>query len=154
MSWATIRTALKTRLESISSVGTVNEYEKFLTDNPESAAFLSAFVEGGKLNTWWIGRSRREASNLVGSDSKVSRQYSVSIFGVFVFSGDGSSATAFDAVVDAICDNLEAGDRTLGGACLSHSLPEADSFRIAEYQEQVIVHAVRIGFKIKEIATI
>lgn len=152
MSWASIRAAIATRLSAIAQVGTVSQYEKGLTDSPETATFLAAFAEGGKLNTVWITRTGRSTRRPVADDSRVIRRHGVRLVAVYAFGSDGSSAQDFDALLDAVCDNLESGDKTLGGTAQTYSLPEAASIRITDYADQITVHAAEIRFEVDEVA--
>ncbi len=152
MSIAAITAAIKTRLGGVAGVGVVYEYEKFSNDSPMQPQFVADFSKDGVLNTWFIDVGSMRDRKTADDDSRYKRHHHVAIAGVLAFQGDGASAKAFRSRVEAVLTAFTKGDRTLGGAAITHQDPECDTITIAGYQSnQEQVHSAIIQFDVEEL---
>jgi len=150
MSYQAIRDALATRLETVVGVGTVHTYERYLTEQAEVAAFQAAFSKNGVLNTWMIERRAVSSRQSAAADAKRIRRHTLRLEGFYSLKDAAASKLTFQDLIDAVCDDLETGDRTLGGACLTHSLPSVDTIEETLFAG-VLCHRTEIQIIVEEV---
>lgn len=122
MSWATARAALKTRLEAITGIGMVHSYRRYTRGNETSPEFRELFYKGSRLHAWQFSRTLRRAEPSGSDDSRRVVQHEVEVEAFYAMSDADESEHALQDLVDTVATDLETGDRTLGGAVLTHSL--------------------------------
>ncbi len=109
MSWANIRTQLKTTVEGVAGIGVVHDYQRWTV---EADDFDTVFVTGGRVNAWMITRDRsteeHEASN------QDYRAHHVRIFGVYSLDDSDATEKTFSDLMELICDELR-GDNDVSG---------------------------------------
>lgn len=127
MSWTAIRDALKTRLESaLAGLANVHGYQEWTDDAPASKDWETLFSKSGKIHFWEITReARRSFVSPLDPTVRILR-YDVGIMGYFAHHVRTStpSEDSFNAAVELVGDDLEDGDRTLGGAAICYSDPD------------------------------
>lgn len=153
MSFATVRDAIKTRLEGVALLGKVFGYEPWSRDNPESTAFKAAFTENNILNVAWIDQLDRREPKVPEDDDreKVHRDWRISL--IYAFGRAGASSEDFEAIVDAICVafNAPAADRKLGGVCVTHTRITVRGIRLTMYMGKDLVHFAQLEFTTEEV---
>lgn len=151
MSWATIRTALATRLAAVGSVGVVHPYVRFSKLPPGSAEFATLFAESGHLNYWAISRSEAEDIDIPADDSRVRDVHTVTIL-VFYALADGSATeNTFQDALDAVRADLRSGDTTFGGVCLGCGNAAVRDIAHSELYG-ILCHSAKIIFKVEGVA--
>lgn len=156
MSWPSVRAAIATRLSAITGVVNVHQYLRYHAKGLNDATFQSQLTvvatdQPGKrrLNCWQITRRSVAQQQAADCDNVVKRTHSVEIQGFYSFEDATSSEHALNALVDAILNNFNTGDRTLAGNAITHSVPQAPSIVTARYLE-VPCHLARITFTVEE----
>ncbi len=151
MSLATIRTKIKTLLESISSVGTVYDYKRYAKD---WATYKTLFTEDDKVNTWEIqrdsGSAWAEATNQVNR-----RRHVFTIRGFYAVSDSGSSEKTIDNMLEDIIDKLR-GYADLDATAERVSFDPNDPMTWTttyNYLGPVLCHVVEIYFMVQEYTT-
>lgn len=155
MSWATVRAALKTRLEAVSGVENVHGQLRYDHDGLDEDKFEELFIGAGEVvNTWQFTRTTRTAQRSPDLSTVTKVQHAVTLRGnrSVVDPGTGTTNTedGFQDTIDAICDNLDDGDRTLGGVAITHSIPQAGQIGHAMFYNSVLCHDVSITFTVEE----
>lgn len=114
MSLDTIRAAIKAKLESVTGIGRVHDYERFAKD---TAQFLALYKDAtdGRLRGWWFDRtSTREIDRDIGS---VRRIHTWRLTGFLALDDADATAKALQTLVESIGAAFRT-DRSLGGAVL------------------------------------
>jgi UDP-N-acetylglucosamine 2-epimerase len=150
MSWSSIRSALKARLEGISGVGAVHTYLRYCKDAGDSTAFAAIYVSGGQLNYWAISRTARRTAKSVDNDSSYRRQHDVEVSAFYAHRDADASENTFQDLLETVCNNLETGDHTLGSACLTHTPPEVRQIGHAMLGD-VFCHFAVLALSIEEV---
>ncbi len=98
MSYADIRSAVKTRLESISSLDNVHDY---LIWSDDFDTLLSFYSDGSTIHEWYIGLGALPSHTVSAGDT--TQQFQVSIAGIFgLHTATESSKTFEDKLMDII----------------------------------------------------
>lgn len=150
MSWSGIRSALKSRLEAVSGIGKVHAYTRYIKDGCEYAAFQDVYVSGGVLNYWGITRTARRTEKTADNDTSYRRIHDVEITVYYAVADGSASENTFQDLLETVCNNLETGDHTLGGACLTHSPPEARQIGHVMLAD-VLCHSAIVALQIEEV---
>lgn len=148
MSWGSIAAALKTRLAAVSGVGKTHSFQRVFKGSSDQTEFQSAYCKDRLINVWMVTRTKRVSSPIPG-ESKRRVRHSVLILGLLKQDDARTSDATFEGVVDGVCVDLETGDRTLGGACVTHGQPEA-AISLGKLSEQD-VHLAQIAFDVEEV---
>lgn len=114
MSLATIRAAIKAKLDSVSGIGRVHDYERFAKD---ASGLLTLYKDSsdGRIRGWWFDRfSTRELDRDTGT---VRRIHTWRITGYLGLDDADATGRALQDLVEAIATAVRA-DRTLGGTVL------------------------------------
>lgn len=114
MSLATIRAAIRAKLEAVADIGRVHDYERFAK---EPAPFLALYKDprDGRLRGWWFDRvSTRELDRDTGT---VRRIHTWRITGYLGLEDADATGKSLQDLVEAITDAFRS-DRTLGGTVL------------------------------------
>ncbi|XAI95671.1 hypothetical protein [Microcystis phage Mae-JY22] len=114
MSLDAIRAAIRIKLEGVSGIGRVYDYERFAKD---ASAFLALYKDpaDGRIRGWWFDRfSTRELDRDTGT---VRRVHSWRITGYLGLDDADATGRALQDLVEAIADAFRS-DRTLGGTVL------------------------------------
>lgn len=138
MSWPAIRAALATRIAAVTDVENVQQYLRYHKAGFSDATLRAQlFVDagGGKenINCWQITRRSYSQEQAQACDDTVRRLHSVEIQGFLGFSDADTSEHVMNGLLDAICDDLNNGDRSLGGAALTHGLPQIPFIGTGDY---------------------
>lgn len=125
MSYQSIRTALKTRLEAITEIGYVYDRYKFTLAATQSETYKSLFVDDDNRVNFVIISRDRGGDEQPDEDNLRIRRHTMKIMYYYSLAENDSTEHTFHDNVDLILADLESGDRTLGGACYTISLPQA-----------------------------
>lgn len=155
MSYSTIRTAIKTRMDAISGLGPGYTYERYPSDiNPESDTFATQFQESGALNLYWIDRRSFNDKQPQADDNRRLRRHDVQVkvFQKLVDSATlaDASGPAFQDLLETIANNIATGDRTWGSAALTTSLPRVSAISLTRFMG-VLCHTATLEFTIEEV---
>lgn len=103
MSIASIRAGLKTRLETVASIGVVNDWEPLARTEPEFQRF---FVAAGtaEVRGWTITRESTETKPYAMGRNLAT--HTMVVRGYQVVNNDASSEKAFQDLVEAVCAAL------------------------------------------------
>lgn len=151
MSWATIRDALVTRLEAVSGTGRVHSFLRYLKEGPDQRPFTDAYVVRGRLNYWAVTRTARRSVKTVGDDSYYRRHHDVEVNVFVALSDSDESEHVFQDLLDTVANNLETGDHTLGGVCLTHTPPEVRQIGHAMISD-ILCHSALLFLTVEEVA--
>lgn len=154
MSWTDISTELARRLSCIEGLGRVHGKIRYDDEGFDRDTFDSLFQVGGQLNVWQITRTGR-TSTRSQDNSRISKvQHQVQIHGNLALKDPATGATnsedTFQSLLDAVCDNLDQGDRTLGGKAITLSTPQVSAITPAKFYGAVLSHDATIGFTVEE----
>lgn len=154
MSYKAIRDAIATRLAAISNVGVVHKYIRLSRELPTEQSYSSLFTESGRVNVWMITRTGVADRQLPDADNRVSRRHTIQInvFWALDDTGtdDSTSEHAFQDAIDAVLNDFRTGDRTLGGAAITHSLPEVPTIDMVTFLSTLCHHA-EIRLQVEEV---
>lgn len=115
MSVAEITTAIKTTIESVVGIGPVHVYERW--SRSYGRFFELMRDNNGLVNGWMISRkSTQEIMGLMGGIND--RYHRFEIRGIYALDDENASESAFQSLVENICDAFRP-DYTLGGVCQS-----------------------------------
>lgn len=118
MSWAGIRTALETKLNGVSGIGAVHDYQRHIEDEE---ALRSIAVSGGKINAFFISRER--AGEEEEAQQQNFRTHLAVIRGVMALDDSAGTEKTFSDLLEAICDALRS-DNDLSGAAEMSGPPQ------------------------------
>ncbi|MCE7873322.1 hypothetical protein DYH09_23505 [bacterium CPR1] len=149
MSYDAIRDALKTRLEAVDDIGVVHSYQRWTAEAPNLPGFNTLFKSDGRLNTWMISRVGELSRKAPGDDSRYAVRHTLQVLAFYAIDDSAASEEVFQDLVSDVLADLRAGDRTLGGACLTHSAPEA-TLDYADFCG-VTCHRAEISLVVEEI---
>lgn len=153
MSWSAIRSALATRVDSVSGVDKIHESEPYELQGIDRDSFQSKFgtVVNGKflLNYWSI--SRPNVTNTLCPDRNgiKKRTHSVEIRGTQTLETSAGSESAMQTIADEIMNALMNGDRTLGGVAVTHNDPSQRLQNVTFYGS-IVAHEATISLQIEE----
>lgn len=162
MSWATIRSALASRLAAVTGVDNVHGQIRYLNDSVDDTRFSDLFLDAnGKLHTWQFTRTNRVEVSCPDNSSKASVTHSVRLLGLMMLEDTGAGNTntedTFQALVDTLADEFRDGfsdsARTLGGACITYSVPTF-AIRHASYFNHYLAHEAEATFDVEELVTV
>lgn len=154
MSWSNIAAALTTRLQAVQGVGKAHGRLRYDSEGFEETAFKALFMANGSVNAWQITRTNRTALRSP-DDSRVTKvTHTVSIRANLSLVDPGTGATntedTFQALLDAVCDNFDTGDHTLGGVAITHSIPQAGQIGHAMFYGSILCHDATITMSVEE----
>ena len=121
MSWALIRTQLKTTLQGVAGIGVVHDHQRWVI---EAANFKTAFVTGGRINAWMI--TRYQSTEIEEAAQQNYRTHQVRIIGIYALDDSDGTEKVFSDLLEDICDTLRA-DNTLNGTAESSTPPQVTS---------------------------
>ncbi len=141
MSWALIRARVKVVLESIDSVGQVNDYRRHHTDWDKIA---EDFIDGGRINGWiidWNGFTpTKEASGSIA----IKRVHLIRIWGLYSLRDVTASSKTFENIAEEVVDAFDALE-DLGGVTKARMEAPAKLMPIEEAQfAGVLCHRCQI----------
>ena len=146
MSWANIRTKLKTLIEAVSGIGIVHDYQRWSVESGDDATL---FVSSGRYNVCYITRDE-SLEDFEASDQHY-RRHQVRL--IMFYSVDDSDATekTFSDLMEAICDDLRA-DATLTTSAESSAPPQVVNDGHTRFRG-ALCHYGEITVEIREDAT-
>lgn len=153
MSWEAVRGALATRVRAVEGVERLFETDQYVINGLESDALLQKLGEqtdsGWRIH-FWIFRRSAATPAIVPDDGRVRKwTHTVQIVGTRVMEGGNESESEWQAIGEAVAANLNSGDRTLGGACITHG-DASLSYQNIEWNRKLIANEVTISLQIEE----
>lgn len=151
MSYATIRTALATRLGAVSGgPSVVHSRIRWTNDNADGSVFQALFMgAGARLNFAQFTRKTRRSSRSPQDARRIVR-HDLEIYLSMALDDADTSETLFQDMLEAIAVDLETGDRTLGTVCKTHSDPEILDIG-HEMRDQILCHGATIKITVEEV---
>ena len=101
MSLSTVRAKMKTVIESVSGIGQVHDYKRYVHD---WASYKELFAKNQKINTWEIQRVHTESDPFGGSGGREDRMHNFVVRGFYAVSDDLASEKTFHELADLIID--------------------------------------------------
>ncbi len=101
MSWANIRTQLKTILEGVSGIGVVHDYQRW---DVEADNFQTLYVSGGRIHVWSI--TRDQSTEGEEAQQQHVRTHRIRITGVYSLDDSDATEKTFSDLMETICDTL------------------------------------------------
>ena len=145
MSLSTVRTQMKTMLESVSGIGEVYDYKRYSND---LTTYKNLFVEGSKVTTWEIIRDTFSMNVHGGSGGVEDRTHNFIIRGFYSLNDKLASEKTFQDLVDTVIEVFR-DDPTLSGVANIVNMPVEGSFSM-EKLGNVLCHKVEINISISE----
>ena len=152
--WNSIALALAARLGNLPLIGSGHAFLKWIKGSAESREWQNQFIAAradGKLtvNTWMIGMEGSPLYKVCPDDSaRFSRRTVAQIYG-YLGIEDPITWDLWSAILMQVPQDLINGDRTLGKACLTHSLPESATSEFASFCN-IDCHSVMMKITIEE----
>lgn len=154
MSWTAIAEALQSRLSLLFPTARVHTRILNVKQSPEEKEWCAAYVDqsDGTVNCWQITRTGRKT---VTSDSSnaVRLQHEIELHHHRSVVDCQESELIFHGEVDAVLADLQTGDRTIGGACISLSNPSSEGIGHAMLAEAALCHYAVIKITAEESGT-
>ncbi len=142
MSYAQVRSALKSVLESVPDVGAVYDYLRWTID---PATYEALFASGGKVKFWTI--SRASVDDARRYTEQVDEVHTVVLRGYLGLDDAGASEKAFQDLIDDVRAALRE-DYTLAGAAWN-SGPEIHTTVEHRQFGEVLCHYCEITFPVR-----
>ena len=101
MSLSTVRAKMKTVIESVSGIGQVHDYKRYVHDWD---SYKELFAKNQKINTWEIQRNHVESDPYGGSGGREDRMHVFIIRGFYAVSDDLASEKTFQDLADLVID--------------------------------------------------
>jgi len=101
MSLSTVRTKMKTVIESVSGIGQVYDYQRYTHD---WASYKDLFQKSSKINTWDIMRIKNTSDPYGGSGGREDRTHDFIVRGFYAVSDELASEKTFQALTDLVID--------------------------------------------------
>ncbi len=146
MSWANIRTQLKTILEGVAGIGTVHDYQRW---EIEADNFTTLFVSTGRINTWMITRDASPEDEL--AQKQHYRKHQIRIIGIYAMDDSDATEKVFSDLLETICNTLRT-NLDLAGTAESHSPPEVKEDNHTKFAG-VLCHYGEIAMEVREDVT-
>lgn len=102
MSLATVRTAIKTKLDAITGIENVYDYV-YWTDDWQT--IYDNFAKDSRINCWFIGLASRIPS--VVSSGTTDRERTFNFYHYYSLKSSSQSSIAFEALLDLVCNEFE-----------------------------------------------
>ena len=151
--WSDIQTALKARLEAVSGMGKVYDHIVESDEAPGSTAWNAMFTgPNNKANFWMFTKNATtpQMALSLDSDKVYTKRSSCELQGFYAYdpnTSEGPALTLFESVME----NLALGDRTFGGKCHTHQIPQVQEQDAFINYNGVTCHAVRLLMPIEEL---
>ncbi len=143
MSDAILRANIKTKLETVSGIGIVYDYERFAADD---GRFIELFKHSnGKIMGWEITRNAVPKIEPRGGKFRVTHAYLIK--GYYGLRDADRSEVAMNVIVDAVLLTFMSA-KTTGAA--SHTLPRVNTIHARTFG-QVLCHYAEIAIDVPEI---
>lgn len=120
--------AFKSRFSTIVELGTVHAFLRWTIQPNSSEPFGAMFKDQfGRVNTLIMTRTKYEDAQAF-EDNKVLRRHTMDFYLYLSHLDDGTTTSELDYqnLIEIIETDLRTGDRTLGGKCLTYSLPDVN----------------------------
>lgn len=159
MSWPLIRAALAARIAAVDGVENVHEYLRYSKKGFHESEFQSLFMvnQGGGVffpHCWMITRVDVGYIQAPEPDNVVKVQHQVLVGAKYGFSDGDESEHAFNALLDAVCQDLINGDRTLGNKAITHTIPQVNDIQPGPFfKTKFLCHEATLTFAIEELLT-
>jgi len=154
MAFSSIRSALATRLTSALTAydTTVHEYARLNFEMTGTDEFANLYVDASNRVNVVIIERMGFADMQVNEDSSVIRRHVVHLNFCFSHSDTNASENTFNTLLETAEADLQTGDRTLGGSCLTYSLPEINNIDFGKLgKRQDAYHVASIKINIDEV---
>ena len=131
MSLSALRSALVTRLASVTDIGLVHERERFAANEAAFRALYLYTPAGGTphVRGWWVRRVATAATSV--SSARALDVHSWEVRGFMAFDDAAASEIAFDALIESMRAAVAA-DPTLGGVADPGPLDEPEGLQLVE----------------------
>lgn len=150
MAYSNVRAALSARLSAISGVENVQPYHRLVSTGVDDPSFRSLFVNGSNdLHAWRFTRTSVAQTLCSDHDDTVKRTHSIEIECYRGIVDDSATENTFQDLLDTVLTNLNDGDRTLGGVCITHSLPQVERVVAGSFYN-VLCHIAVITLQVEE----
>lgn len=157
MSYQDISTALAARLQAVLPYARVHDTVPYTREPDTSQVFWDLFCDSRAtypqdrppINTVIFTRTNRRPAQLTdGQGKSVVHEFQVA----HLYSHDEANGTnqLFQSQFEAICNDLEDGDRTLGGKVHTHGLPAGQAIGDSEFYGKQ-VHDARFQLLVEEV---
>ena len=151
--WNAIAAELVKMLSALSMVAKVHPYIKYVREGPEDKEFQDEFCEPSTkeddqtiINAIMLNRSGIPQIKTCSDEShRFSRRSEVELHIVYSF----PDFPTWHSILDQISDALVNGDKTLGGCCLTYSLPQNGESVLASFNS-VDCHSAIIKLTVEE----
>lgn len=146
---ADIRAAIVTRLESVTDIGLVHDYQRYATNAAEMAALYQTTIGTTKqIRGWWVSRiATAEGSPALG---RYTVTHTWRIHGYMGLDDAAESEKTFDELVELVRDTFRQDDN-LGGVVDSTVLDEGAGLQLDEQAPVVfagvLCHAARLTLR-------
>jgi len=152
MAWSSIVSALATRIDAVTGVNGVYQYLRWSKDAAGTDGWRTLFVTSGVMQTWMLTRTRQTSSICEDDDNRYRVRHDVEVQAFYALDDSAATETTFNGLVSAVCADLRTGDRTLGGACVTLTEPQAEVRHGMFGQGQgVLSHVATIRFTVEEV---
>ncbi len=154
MAEATVRARLKTILESVTSVGTVHDYERWAADWTTYLDRFKTTISSVDVIRGWTITCQSFSPVVLETigDQQINREYVYKIRGYFGLDDANASEKAAMLIVEDVCEALDA-DTTIHGASYygpgAHPMAELTVFEPRAYGD-VLCHYAEITQVVKE----
>lgn len=147
MSLATIRSGIKSQMETLSGINNVLDYVVW-TDDWQT--IYSLFEEDGRIDTWMIGLKSTPAHNIGAQDKNIT--WAFNLVGYYSIKTDNESSKAFETNVETILNGfgVSFNPLSLPGVTMSQA-PLLASFDNTVYA-QTPAHTAVISIAFNEIS--
>lgn len=152
MSYLSIRLALAERLKAIPGVVNVHPYTRYDSQGFNNASFKALFVnkETRDVHAWWFGSPTFAQAPCDDDDSTEQRQHQIEIRGLRGLVDAEQTENLIRDLAEVIADELTSGDRTLGGACETHSSPQLTRTGHIMFYDKVLAHEAVLSLTVWE----
>jgi hypothetical protein len=143
MSESSIRTQIKSVLESVSGIGIVHGYERY---SRSLAEFFNLMTSSGKINGWTIHRQSTESSR--DTMPTIQREHVYKISGLYELDDAANSENTFQGLLDAIYSAFKS-NYNLNGTALNSDPVKIDNVDTEEYGNKLF-HVAELTLIVQE----
>lgn len=145
MALSTIRTKIKTKLQSIIGIENVYDYKRYCND---WASYRDLFIKDCRVNTWEIERVSFSRSAIGGSGDVEDTIHNFVIRGFYSVHDILATEKTFQDLVETVCATF-VNDPTLGGTAKMVHIPITGNFTTSMLGS-VLCHVVTISIQIED----
>jgi hypothetical protein len=149
MSEALITAQIKIIMESVTGIGVVHDYFRYVRSWADWLALMTHTVSSppsSKINGWMFQRQKTTSSKL--ASGYIENVHTYNFLGLYEIDDAGASGKAFEAILDAIQDKFK-DYPNLNGTVWVHDLIQIDEVGIDDY-ENVSYHYAGLSLTVHE----